>query len=91
MTTTSLKLLEDVREQVAAAAQAQGISAHAFMVAAVSDAAMKASQQRARFVAAPQHTLESSLGYEADGVHAWLQAKAAGRNAPQPLARAWRD
>ena len=94
MTTTSLKLPEALRETVAETAEKQDISAHAFMVAAVSDAATRALQ-RARFVAsaaaARQHTLERGLGYEADAVHAWLRAKAAGRGASWPEARPWRE
>lgn len=79
VSTTSLKLPDDVKRLVADAAASQGVSAHAFMVQAVADAATNA-RRRAQFVAdsvaARQHMLKTGQGCAADEVHAWLQGKA---------------
>lgn len=93
MSTTSLKLPEQVKDLVATAAESQGISAHAFMVNAISAAATSA-QQHAQFVAdavlARHETRDSGKGYAAAAVHDWLRAKSAGRPARKPGASTWR-
>ena len=92
MSTTSLKLPDDVKHLVAEAAESQGVSAHAFVVQAVADAATNA-RRRAQFVAsavaARQDMLATGKGYAADEVHAWLRARAAGQATARPEARPW--
>lgn len=94
MSTTSLKLPDDIRQLVAQAATSEGISAHAFMIRAVSEAAVNADK-RAQFVdsavASRQQALQTGRGYAADDVHAWLQAKAAGKTVRRPKAHDWRE
>lgn len=93
MTTTSLKLPEELKQRATAAAQRQGISPHAFMVQAIEQAAA-AAERRAGFVAdalaAREQMLASGKGYDADEVHAYLKARVSGNQAAKPKARAWR-
>jgi len=93
MSTTSLKLPDDLKQRAANAALALGVSPHAFMVAAIEQAATLA-EQRARLLAdaraARDEMRESGKGFAADEVHAYLKAKAAGGKTAKPQARAWR-
>lgn len=93
MTTTSIKLPDAVKERVAAAASAQGVTAHAFMVQAITNAAAQA-ELRVSFVAdavaAREEACASGLGYDADEVHAYIRQRALGVDAPRPRARPWR-
>jgi predicted transcriptional regulator len=93
MSTTSLKLPDELKERAAAAAERQGISLHAFMVDAIRRAAV-AADERARFVASAQAarkaTLKSGQGFDAAEVHAYIQARAAGTRASRPKAKPWR-
>lgn len=92
MTTTSLKLPDELKAQAAEAARRQGVSAHAFMVEAIR-AATLAAEQRARFVAeakaARKAMLKSGSGHDADEVHAYLRQRVTGRKATAPKARSW--
>jgi hypothetical protein len=93
MSTTSLKLPEDVKQLAAAAAKQQGVTTHAFMVDAIRAAATNA-ERRAQFVAdavaSRRETVESGTGYAAEEVHAYLRARAHGESASKPKAKAWR-
>jgi len=93
MSTTSLKLPEDVKHLAAEAARQQGITPHAFMVDAIR-AAAAAAHMRADFVAdavaARAETLTSGKGYAATEVHAYLQGRAQGKATPKPRAKSWR-
>ena len=93
MSTTSLKLPDDLKARAALAAKARGVSAHAFMLDAIRELTT-ATEQRARFVAdaqaARQQALTSAKGYAADDVHQYLRDKVAGRPAQAPKANAWR-
>lgn len=94
MSTTSLKLPDELKQRAAAAAQKQGISPHAFMVQAIEQAAM-AAERRAGFVAEAQaarnETLASGKGYDADEVHAYLKARIASKKSTKPKAVSWRS
>jgi hypothetical protein len=93
MTTTSLKLPEEVKQLAVAAAQQHGVTPHAFMVEAIRAAAI-AAERRAVFVADAQaaraEALESGKAFDADDVHAYLRARAQGQAVPRPKARTWR-
>lgn len=93
MSTTSLKLPEDIKQLAVAAAKRQGVTPHAFMVDAIRVAAV-AAEKRAAFVsdalASRAETLESGKGYAADEVHAYIKARARGKTVSKPKARAWR-
>ena len=94
MSTTSLKLPDDVKQLAAEAAKTQGITPHAFMVSAIRDAATAAAQ-RAEFMsealAAKAETLLSGKGFDAPDVHDYLRARASGETAERPKANTWRD
>lgn len=94
MSTTSLKLPEDVKQLAAAAAQQRGITPHAFMVDAIRVAAL-AAERRAAFVAdaelARAEMLESGKGFAAAEVHAYIRARAQAKTPAKPKARTWRS
>ena len=93
MSTTSLKLPEDVKQLAAVAAKQQGVTPHAFMVDAIRAAATNA-ERRARFVAdavaSRKEAVKSGKGYEAAEVRAYLRARAQGKSTPKPRAKSWR-
>lgn len=93
MTTTSLKLPDDLKKRAANAAHELGVSLHAFMVSAIEQAA-HATEQRLRFIteakSAREEMIDTGLGLDADGVHAFLKAKVSGGKPTKPKARAWR-
>ncbi len=93
MPTTSPKLAEDVKQLVAAAAKQQGVTPHAFMVDAISAAAVNAGR-RAQFIAdavsSRNDAVKTGKGYAAEEVRAYLQARARGKSSPKPRAKTWR-
>ena len=93
MQTTSLKLPDEIKQRATAVAQQQGISAHAFMVSAISQATA-AAEVRAGFIAdalAAKDTMTSDgLGYEAKDVHQHLRARIAGNQNTKPELVNWR-
>lgn len=93
MTTTSLKLPDELKQRAVSAAAQLGVSPHAFMVSAIEQAA-KATEQRLRFIAdaraARQEMIETGKGLDADDVHTFLKAKVSGTKAAKPKARSWR-
>ena len=94
MSTTSLKLPDEVKQLAAEAARQRGISPHAFMVDAIRAAAI-AAEKRAAFVsdavAARSESRESGTGYVAADVHAYIQQRARGEQVPEPKVRSWRS
>jgi predicted transcriptional regulator len=92
MTTTSLKLPADLKKRAATAAHDLGVSPHAFMVAAIEQAA-KATEQRVRFIAEAkavrEEMLETGKGFDAADVHAFLKAKVSKKKAAKPKISAW--
>ncbi|NHZ99371.1 hypothetical protein [Massilia sp. CCM 8734] len=93
MSTTSLKLSTELKERAAAAAEKLGISTHAFMIGAISQAA-DAAEQRAEFVAQAQAALadmrETGMGYDADDVRAYLRERLSNPDTARPEAKPWR-
>jgi predicted transcriptional regulator len=93
MSTTSLKLPEDVKELAVAAAERLGITPHAFMVEAIRLAVANA-EKRALFVAsavaAREESIASGKGYAAEEVHAYVRARARGQPATKPKEKSWR-
>jgi predicted transcriptional regulator len=94
MSTTSLKLPDDVKQLAALAAKHQGVTLHAFMVDAIRTTAA-AAERRAAFVAeavaARTASLKSGKGYAANEVHAYIQARARNKAAVKPKAKSWRN
>jgi len=94
MSTTSLKLTDELKQRAVAAAQKQGVSPHAFMIHAIEQAAVVA-ERRASFVteaqAAREQMLRTGKGYDAGEVHAYLKARIAGKKSAKPKARSWQS
>ncbi|NHZ35472.1 hypothetical protein [Massilia rubra] len=93
MSTTSLKLSTELKERAVAAAEELGISTHAFMIGAISQAA-DAAEQRAEFVAQAQAALadmrETGMGYDADDVRTYLRERLSNPDTARPEAKPWR-
>lgn len=85
MTTTSLKLSDDLKQRAAAIAQELGMTPHAFMVDAIrkaSDAAEKHAEFVAQAKAARKKMLKTGLGFEAEAVHNYLRERIAAASKP---------
>ncbi|MDE2257077.1 MAG: CopG family transcriptional regulator [Xanthomonadaceae bacterium] len=93
MTTTSLKLPDDLKTRAAAAARIRGVTPHAFMIEAIRVVAA-ATEQRASFIAdamaADAQMRKTGKGYAADAVHKYIKDKVAGVPARKPKAMSWR-
>ena len=93
MSTTSLKLPDELKVRAVAAAKVRGVTPHAFMLDAIREAAT-ATELRAQFVAdaqvARKQMLKSGKGYAADNVHDYLRARAGGAAARKPRPKSWR-
>ena len=94
MSTTSIKLSDDLRERVAAVAEGAGVTAHAFMVAAVEQATASA-EKRAAFVASALKARTdyqySGEYYAADEVRDYFAKRVAGDGPKRPRAKSCRD
>lgn len=94
MSTTSLKLPDELKQRAVDAAQELGISPHAFMVDAIRQAA-HAVEQRAAFVAqardARAELLAEGQGYAADDVRAYLRNRLTDGATARPAKTAWRE
>jgi len=94
MSTTSLKLPDELKQRAVAAARVTGVSPHAFMVQAI-ELAATAAEQRSGFVAealaARKQVLRTGKGFDADEVHSYLKARVAGKKAAKPKAKSWRS
>ncbi|MDZ4255784.1 MAG: hypothetical protein U1A72_24730 [Sulfuritalea sp.] len=94
MSTTSLKLPDDLKQRAIAAAEKVGVSPHAFMVHAI-ELAATAAERRAGFVAealaAREQMLKTGKGYDSAEVHAYLKERIAGGKAAKPKAGSWRS
>jgi len=82
MTTTSLKLPEELKSRIQALASHQGFSSHAFMVNALERAVAQAEARRS-FIADAEASLEDIRNggpvYAAEDVREWLKARIAAR------------
>lgn len=89
MTTTTLKLSDELKERIASAAEAAGKSPHAFMVEALAAQTALAERRRVFVEAAhvaEQEVAEYGLVYDADEVFSYLQDKLIGKRAKRPKA-----
>ncbi len=94
MSTTSLKLSDELKQRAASAARELGISTHAFMVDAIRQAA-DSVEQRSQFLAQAQAALtamqQRGQGYDAGDVHAYLRERLTNRQTAKPVAKPWRE
>lgn len=91
---TSLKLPPQLKTRVAAAAKGSGKSPHAFMVEAIEQQVAQVERRQrliAEALAAESEALETGLGFNADEVHAAMEARARGGRARRLKARPWRE
>jgi predicted transcriptional regulator len=93
MSTTSLKLPDELKQRATTAAQELGISTHAFMIGAIRQAA-DAVEQRSQFIAQAQtaraEMLQSGLGHDANDVRSYLRQRLTNNQADRPDAKSWR-
>ena len=92
MATTSLKLSDNLRSAVALIAQEEGVTPHAFMVEAISRAAVLAAQRQqliAEAQAAQLQSLKSKKGFTHQDVFASLRARADGKKVLPLKAKSW--
>ena len=93
MSTTSLKLSDEVKQLALEAAEHRGVTPHAFMVEAIRAAATSEKLRAeliASAVAARDEAIESGKGFDARDVHAYARARIAGKPATKPQAKSWR-
>ena len=94
MTTTSLKLPEELKARAIAAARLRGVTPHAFMVEAIRQTA-ESTEKRARLVADAAATRDrartSHKGYAPEDVRAYLTARIAGKKPRKPKMKSWRS
>jgi predicted transcriptional regulator len=93
VTATSLKLPRRLKSRVERLARRTGESPHAFMVRAL-ESQVEAAERYEAFLQegmrADEAMQQTGLGYDADDVHAYLEAGIRGRKARRPKAVRWR-
>lgn len=94
MSTTSLKLPDELKARTVSAARAKGVTPHAFMLDAIRTAT-NASEQRKQFVAdamaADTRMKKTGKGYDAEEVHRYVRALVAGAKPRKPRLKSWRS
>ena len=94
MTTTSLKLSDEIKQKVANCAHKQGLSPHAFMVQAI-EQAVKATERQAKFLLdaknAHADSLRTGQGYDAAEVHRYILARSKAATSSRPRVINWRN
>lgn len=92
-TATSLKLQQRLKSRVERVARRAKESPHAFMVRAIEEQ-VQAEELHQQFLAdaarADEAMQRGGLGYAAEEVHAYLQAKVAGKRTRRPKPVRWR-
>lgn len=92
MSTTSLKLSDEIKAKAADAAKELGISAHAFMVEAIRQASVNAEYRKAFIAeakAAREATLNTNEVYEAKDVFDHLRSRITGKQPASLKAKSW--
>lgn len=87
MSTTTLKLPDELKARIAPLAEAQGVTPHAWMVAALATQAELAERRAALVRDALAAEAEVEAGgevYAAEAVHAYLRERLAGKAASRP-------
>jgi predicted transcriptional regulator len=92
MSTTSLKLSDEIKAKAANAAKELGVSAHAFMVEAIRQASIN-TEYRSAFIAeakaAREATLNANEVYESKDVFDHLRSRIAGKQVTSLKAKSW--
>jgi predicted transcriptional regulator len=90
MATTTLKLSDQLKARIAALAEIEGKSPHAFMVDALERQAERAERRRAYLAegdAAAQDFDRTGIAYAFEDVERYIVARAAGKKAARPKPR----
>jgi predicted transcriptional regulator len=90
MTTTTLKLKEELKHRVRDAAADVGITPHAFMIAAIERQTGLAERRRAfvgHALAAEEEVAQYGLVYDGDEALSYFLARLEGRNPARPRKR----
>lgn len=90
MSTTTIRLPEDLKARVAEAAKAAGTTAHNFILEAIAEKAERAEQRAALQAIADQRYaqfLESGEAIPWEEARTWLKLRLAGESGPRPPAR----
>jgi predicted transcriptional regulator len=93
MSATTLKISQELRKRIVAAAKAAEKSPHAFMLAALEQQTRLDEQRRtfvANAVASREEVQANGQVYPAAEVRRYLMARVSGRKATRPKAVAWR-
>jgi predicted transcriptional regulator len=92
MATTSLKLSEDIKQRVVKSSKNQGLSAHAFMINAISEAVTSA-ERKADFIAYANDSRDEAMhtgkGYDAKEVHEYIKTRMTQSEVDRPRAKHW--
>ena len=91
-TATSIKIPVRLKSRIERLARRSGETTHAFMLRALEGQVEAAERYQAFLrdgIRADEAMLRSGLGYAAADVHAYLQAKVAGRQARRPRPVRW--
>ena len=90
MSTTTIRLPDDLKKRIAQLADSAGMTPHAFMLQAIEERAAEAEAQ-AEFHRVAQHRWaefkRSGEAVSNDDMKSYVKALAAGRKAPPPRAR----
>ncbi len=93
MSTTSLKLPEDLKARTVSAARAKGVTPHAFMLDAIRTAT-NAAELRKQFIAdamvADARMKKTGKGFDAKEVHRYVRALVADEKPRKPRLKSWR-
>lgn len=90
---TSIKMPSRLKTRIERLAKRSGETSHAFMLRALQGQVEAAERYQAFLrdgIRADEAMLRSGLGYAAEDVHAYLQAKVSGRRARRPRPVRWR-
>ena len=90
MTTTTIRLPEELKDRIASVAEQAGVSPHAFMLEAITEKTEDA-ERYAAFVreAETRHAefLKTGMAVSWDDMKAYVRARAAGKSVAPPVAR----
>lgn len=94
MSTTTIRLTEDLKARIAKAAEAAGTTSHNFILEAIAEKAEQA-ERRADFHAQADQRwaefLETGETIPWEEVRSYFKARVAGKNAKRPVARKLED
>ena len=92
MSTTTIRLPQELKARVEAAAEKAGRSPHAFILALI-ERGTEQAEQRASFVAeelaAREEFGQDGLGYDAEELHRYFAQRAEGKKARRPQPKKW--